>query len=131
MKKIYGILFCAFIALMLLVSACKNGSVPVSTPQPSEIPTAAAPKQTNTVTETSAQPSAAPLPSADPAAEQAAKKYYDGTVFEVVSMKIKSITQNETVFGVRVKRGGVIQEPDRSITLQMTDGVWQVVNEGY
>lgn len=65
------------------------------------------------------------------AAEAAAKDYYTGTVFGVVSLEVKEQTAEEIVFSVRVSKGGVIQEPDRSITLRREDGKWKVVNEGY
>lgn len=60
-----------------------------------------------------------------------ARAYYAGTVFEVVSMEVKSWTDDEIIFTVCVSRGGVIQEPDRSCTLQYSEGAWKVTNEGY
>lgn len=68
---------------------------------------------------------------ADPAAEKAAKAYYDGTVFEVESMKVKTASDKKVVFDVCVSKGGVVQEPDRSIGLEWIDGTWTVVSEGY
>ncbi|MCI8691251.1 MAG: hypothetical protein HFH91_00625 [Lachnospiraceae bacterium] len=65
------------------------------------------------------------------AAEEAARAYYNGTVFEVVSMEILQQSETEIVFSVTASKGGVIQEPDRSITLQPEDGTWKVVSEGY
>lgn len=65
------------------------------------------------------------------AAEGAARAYYNGTVFEVVSMEILQQSETEIVFSVTASKGGVIQEPDRSITLQPEDGTWKVVSEGY
>lgn len=64
-------------------------------------------------------------------AENAARAYYKKTVFEVVSLELMSGTENEVTFSVCVSRGGVIQEPDRRITLQLNNGIWEVVNEGY
>lgn len=65
------------------------------------------------------------------AADKAARAYYKNTVFEVVSLKLNSQTENEIVFSVCVSKGGVIQEPDRTIFLQLNNGTWEVVNEGY
>lgn len=65
------------------------------------------------------------------AAEAAVKEYYLGTVFEVMSLEVKEQTAEEIIFSVHVSKGGVVQEPDRSITLRPEDGTWKVVNEGY
>ena len=65
------------------------------------------------------------------AAEEAARAYYAETVLEVVSMELKSQTEDTILFSVSVKRGDVVQEPERSITLQLILGTWEVVNEGY
>lgn len=64
-------------------------------------------------------------------AEEAARNYYAGTVFEVISIEAKALSEKEIVFSVRVSRGGIVQEPDRTITLQLQDDIWQVTNEGY
>ncbi len=32
---------------------------------------------------------------------------------------------------VSVSKGGVVQEPDRTITLQQDNETWKVINEGY
>lgn len=64
-------------------------------------------------------------------AREAAEKYYAGTVFEVVSLEVKSLQEEEIVFTSRVKKGGVVQDPDRSITLRLKEGQWKVANEGY
>lgn len=64
-------------------------------------------------------------------AEAAARAYYENTIFEVVSLKLKNQTENEIVFSVCVSKGGVIQEPNRNITLQLNNGTWEVLNEGY
>ncbi len=66
-----------------------------------------------------------------PAAEAAAKEYYVDTVFGVMSLEVKEQTAEEIIFRVRVSKGGVVQEPDRSITLRLENGEWKVVNEGY
>lgn len=64
-------------------------------------------------------------------AMKAAQAYYDGTVFEVVSKELQSKVAGEVIFTVCASKGGVVQEPNRSITLKMTDGEWKVVKEGY
>lgn len=64
-------------------------------------------------------------------ADEAARAYYENTVLEVVSLELKSQTENEIIFSVCVSKGGVIQEPDRTIFLQLNNGTWEVVNEGY
>ncbi len=64
-------------------------------------------------------------------AEAAARAYYENTIFEVVSLELKNQTENEIVFSVCVSKGGVIQEPNRNITLQLNNGMWEVLNEGY
>ena len=61
----------------------------------------------------------------------AANAYYEGTVFEVVSMEVKTQSDNEIVFSVCVSREGVLQEPNRTIWLEWINGAWEVVNEGY
>ena len=57
--------------------------------------------------------------------------YYENTVFEVVSLELKSQTENEISFSVCVSKGGIVQEPDRTIFLEFVNGHWEVVNEGY
>ena len=56
---------------------------------------------------------------------------YENTVFEVVSLELKSRTENEISFSVCVSKGGIVQEPDRTIFLEFVNGHWKVVNEGY
>lgn len=65
------------------------------------------------------------------AAEAAARAYYAGTVFEVVSLEPESRENGTVVFSVTVRKGGVVQEPERTITLQPNQGTWEVINEGY
>ena len=64
-------------------------------------------------------------------ADEAARAYYENTVFEVFSLKLKSQTENEISFSVCVSKGGIVQEPDRTIFLEFVNGHWEVVNEGY
>jgi len=68
---------------------------------------------------------------AEPAAEEAARTYYSGTVFEVVSIEPTHVTEKETVFSVCVSKDGVIQEPNRTITMKRKDGTWEATGEGY
>lgn len=64
-------------------------------------------------------------------AKMAAQNYYADTVFEVVSMELRSQTEEEITFSVCVSKGGVVQEPNRTIFLQLVNGRWEVINEGY
>ena len=64
-------------------------------------------------------------------AEAAASAYYSGTVFQVVEMGCTEQSETKAIFSVKISRSGVIQEPDRTITLQLKGGVWEVTNEGY
>lgn len=73
-----------------------------------------------------------PLSDADlAAAEQSARDYYAGTVFTVEWLRWQEQTAEGIVLTARVSKGGVTQEPDRSITLRQENGCWIVVNEGY
>lgn len=65
------------------------------------------------------------------AAKQAARDYYAGTVFTVEWLHWQAETEDGLVLTARVSKGGVTQEPDRSITLRQENGGWTVVNEGY
>ena len=64
-------------------------------------------------------------------AEEAARAYYSDTVFEVVSLELKNQTENEIIFSVCVSKDGEVQEPNRTITLQLSNETWEVINEGY
>lgn len=64
-------------------------------------------------------------------AKKVAKKYYRNTIFELVSLKIKKQSKNKIVYRVRVKKDGVLQQPDRHIRLRFVKGRWKVVGEGY
>ena len=70
-------------------------------------------------------------------AKQAALAYYEGTVFTVNSIEYlegKLPYENNGCycnFTVNVSRDGVVQEPDRTISLQLYQDGWKVVNEGY
>lgn len=64
-------------------------------------------------------------------ADESARAYYENTVFEVVFLELKSQTENESSFSVCVSKGGIVQEPDRTIFLEFVNDHWEVVNEGY
>ena len=64
-------------------------------------------------------------------AEAAAKAYYSGTVFQVVEMMCINQSDIKAIFSVKVSRDGVVQEPNRTLTLQLKGGVWEITNEGY
>lgn len=64
-------------------------------------------------------------------AKKIAKSYYRNTVFELISLKVKKQSKNKITFWARVKKGGVLQKPDRSIRLRLVKGKWKVVGEGY
>lgn len=64
-------------------------------------------------------------------AVNAAKEYYSGSVFKVISMEIYSKTKNKIIFSVCVSKDGIIQDPDRRITLKLKNGIWKVTGEGY
>ena len=64
-------------------------------------------------------------------AEKAARRYYAHTVFDVVSIEVKTQSEEEIVFTVKASRGGYVLEPDRKIWVTLQDGEWKVTNEGY
>ena len=70
-------------------------------------------------------------------ARQAAIAYYGGTVLTVNSIEYFA---GDLPYGggdgccnfmVGVSKDGVMQEPGRTISLQLNNGIWEVVNEGY
>lgn len=65
------------------------------------------------------------------AAKATAEAYYKKTVFQVISMEAVDQTVDQISFSVRVTKDGVLQDPDRTIWLQLINGSWEVVNEGY
>lgn len=71
------------------------------------------------------------------AAKQAALAYYEGTVFSVNSIEYLAgelpygDREGSCNFTVNVSKNGVVQEPDRTISLQPVRDGWEVVNEGY
>ncbi|MCM1216675.1 MAG: hypothetical protein NC331_13605 [Lachnospiraceae bacterium] len=71
-------------------------------------------------------------------AEQAALAWYEGTVFSVNRIEYfegrlpyGEETASDCNFIVNVSKGGVVQEPDRTISLRLGEDGWRVVNEGY
>ncbi len=50
---------------------------------------------------------------------------------KVLPMELKRQTENEIIFSVSVSKGGVVQETNRTITLQRDNETWKVINEGY
>lgn len=64
-------------------------------------------------------------------ARQAALDYYAGTVFDVTELLFEEQMANTASFTVKCSKGGVTVDPDRSIVLELQDGAWTVVNEGY
>lgn len=64
-------------------------------------------------------------------AEKAARIYYAHTVFDVISLEVKTQSEEEIVFIVKASRGGYIVDPDRHIRLQLQDDEWKVIGEGY
>lgn len=64
-------------------------------------------------------------------AEKAARRYYAHTVFDVVSLEVKTQSEEEIIFTVKASRGGYIVDPDRKICVKLQDGEWKVTNEGY
>lgn len=64
-------------------------------------------------------------------AEDAARDYYLGTVFEVDSLTEIGPRAGEITFQVSCSKGGVKQDPDRTISLERKNGTWTVVSEGY
>lgn len=69
-------------------------------------------------------------------AKEAAMEYYSDTVFEVNSMEYfkpesDPSAEGDCNFMVNVSKEGVVQEPDRMISLNKTADSWEVVNEGF
>jgi hypothetical protein len=65
------------------------------------------------------------------AAAAAARAYYTNTVLKVVKIELIEQTEATASFSVQVSKGGLIQDPNRTIILQLRNGVWTVTNEGY
>lgn len=64
-------------------------------------------------------------------AKKTALKYYSKTVFKVITIKVSKYSKNKIIFSVCVSKDGVIQEPNRHITLKQKNGKWKVTGEGY
>ena len=65
------------------------------------------------------------------AVEEVIRDYYGKTVFSIESMDLDRQTETTIVYTICASKDGVVQEPNRSIYLELKDGMWQVVNEGY
>ncbi len=63
--------------------------------------------------------------------KELAQKYYNNTVFEVVSMEIKKSEKDMVIFEVTCKKDGVLVDPNRTITIEKENNEWKVTNEGY
>lgn len=131
MKKTFK--FLLLLATAALITACGAGNNAAETTAPETVPsaqptdaatTAAAPADTTTADTTQA----AAVPDG---AEEAARAYYRTTVFEVVSLEVRSVDAERVIFTVTAKRGGDLLEQPRSIELTLVGGVWTVTNEGY
>lgn len=131
MKKTFK--FLLLLATAALLTACGTGSNAAETTSPETVPaaqptdaatTAAAPADTTTADTTQA----AAVPDG---AEEAARAYYRTTVFEVVSLEVRSVDAERVIFTVTAKRGGDLLKQPRSIELTLVGGVWTVTNEGY
>jgi hypothetical protein len=69
-------------------------------------------------------------------AKQAALDYYANTVFEVNAMNYieagsSPFAEGDCNFSVNVSKEGVVQEPDRIISLKKNGNTWEIIAEGY
>jgi hypothetical protein len=69
-------------------------------------------------------------------AKQVALDYYANTVFEVNAMNYieagsSPFSEGDCNFSVNVSKDGVVQEPDRIISLKKNGNTWEIVGEGY
>jgi uncharacterized protein YcfL len=69
-------------------------------------------------------------------AKQAALGYYANTVFEVNAMNYieagsSPFAEGDCNFSVNVSKEGVVQEPDRIISLKKNGNTWEIIAEGY
>lgn len=128
------------LALCLALTACgpKENTPPAASSAP-EVPDVSQPAPDNSLPDASApdssEPGEEPLPpltEADKAAAyDAACDYYLGTVFEVHSLTEIETQAGEITFQVSCSKGGVKQDPDRTISLERKNDTWSVVSEGY
>ena len=130
----------ALAALALLTGGCSTNDAPPSPgtaqePQSTIVETAE--PSAESAGEDAAEAAAQPLSEEEKAAaEQAALDYYAGTVFEVNSIEYiergsSPFAEAACNFTVNVSKGGVVQEPNRIISLEKDGGSWTVVSEGY
>jgi hypothetical protein len=69
-------------------------------------------------------------------AKQAALDYYANTVLEVNTMNYIEVgsrifADGDCNFSVNVSIDGVVQEPDRTISLKKNGNTWEIISEGY
>ena len=134
--KIVSVLLASLVMLAACGANDKNGDVVTAAgaaPTASAAVTSAVSASgTSACTVTDAAPADTTGTSAIPdGAEKAARAYYKNTVYEVVSLDVKSATADKVVFTVKAKRGGELLEQPRSIELTLTGGIWTVTGEGY
>lgn len=139
--------FFAFLAIPFLLSSCASAASQTGSPTQS-VPAESFPAFSGTFEESASEQSASESESESSsetgtlnqlsysesdieAAKQAAAQYYSGTVFELVSLKLLDQTEEGLLFSAEVKKGSVLQDPNRSILLKKSGDTWEIVNEGY
>lgn len=139
----------AFLAIPFLLSSCTSVTFQTGSPVPSQsIPAESSAASPGASGESASKPSVSEADSENSsetgtldqssysesdieAAKQAAAQYYSGTVFELVSLRLINQTAEGLLFSAEVKKGGVLQDPNRSILLKKSGDIWEVANEGY
>ena len=130
------------LALCLVLTACGSKVNDPGAASPAPDTSVPAPEISQPEPEVSAPDVPAPEPSeSEPpapltedekaAAREAALDYYRGTVFQVESLTEIDARAGEITFQTACSKGGVRQDPDRTISLERQDGSWTVVSEGY
>ena len=136
MKK--AILFALCAAMMINLAACGAGETSHSSGSSSA--DASTDSSTSAVQNVEDGADVSKEPGLSPeqieGAKQAAQTYYEGTVFSVNSMELIAPTPDDAQaydcsFSVNVSKGGVVQEPNRTICLKWADNTWTVVDEGF
>lgn len=139
----------AFLAIPFLLSSCASVTSQTGSPAPSQsIPAESSAASPGASGESSSKPSVSESDSENSSetgtsgqpsysesdiesAKQTAEQYYSGTVFELVSLKLLDQTEEGLLFSAEVKKGGVLQDPNRSILLKKSGDTWEIANEGY
>lgn len=137
MKK--AILFALCAAMMISLAACRTGetshSSGSSSSDASTDSSTSAAQNVEDGTDVSKEPGLSPEQM--DGAKQAALDYYADTVFSVNSMEHVEEDASapdkdyDCSFSVNVSKGGVVQEPNRTICLKWADNTWTVVDEGF